>query len=103
VVGVDDPGVGRGERFGAQVPLRDPRELLRVDPGGLAHAGVAEVAGMREQRGVAMLAQPRLARRRAVRVRELIAELRPRVDVDQDVSEIDLRRGLSRFFARTLY
>ena len=89
VVGVDDPRVGGGERFGAQVPLRRPRELLRVDPRGLAHARVAEVAGVREQRGVAVLAQPGLTRRRAVRVRELLAEAGPGVDVDQDVGEID--------------
>lgn len=93
MVGIDDPGVGRDECFGAQVPLRDPGKLLRIDPGGLAHAGVAEVAGVREQRGVAVLAQPWLARGRAVRVRELVAELRPRVDVDQDVGEVDLRHA----------
>lgn len=89
---VDDPGVRGGERFRTQVPLRRPRELLRVDPRGLAHAGVAEVASVREQRGIAVLVQPRLARSRAVRVRELVAEGGPGIDVDQDVGEIDLRQ-----------
>lgn len=56
-------------RLGAQIPLRRPRELLWVDAGGLADAGVAEVAGVREQRGVAVLVQPRLSGCRAVRVR----------------------------------
>jgi len=55
---------------------------LGVDAGGLAHARVAEVAGVREQRGIAVLAQARLARRRAVRVRELLAQAGPGVDVD---------------------
>jgi hypothetical protein len=59
-VGVDDAGVGGGERLRAQVSLRRPRELLRVDPCSLADAGQAEVAGVREQRGVAVLVQPRL-------------------------------------------
>jgi hypothetical protein len=90
VVGVDDPRVGGGERFGAQVPLGRPGELLGVDAGGLAHAGVADVAGVREQRGVAVLAQPGLARRRAVRVRELVAEGGPGIDVDEHVGEVDL-------------
>ena len=47
---------------------------------------------MREQRGVAVLVQPGLAGCRAVRVRQLVAEGRPGVDVDQDVGEIDLRQ-----------
>jgi hypothetical protein len=57
----------------------------------LAHAGVAEVAVVREQRGVAVFVQPRVSGC-AVRVRELVAEGCPRVDVDQDLREIDLRQ-----------
>jgi hypothetical protein len=37
-----------------------------------------------------MLGQPWLARRRAVRVRELLAEACPGVNVDQHVGEVDL-------------
>jgi hypothetical protein len=48
---------------------------------------------VREQRGVAVLVQPRLTGRRAVRVRELVAEAGPRVDVDQHLGEVDLRKS----------
>ena len=65
VVGVDDPGVRGGESFGAQVPLRRPRELLRVDAGGLAHAGVAEVAARAARRSGARAAAADGASRRA--------------------------------------
>jgi hypothetical protein len=88
-VRVDDPGVRGGERFRTRVPLRRPRELLRVDPPRPGPCGRRRGCSVRQQRGIPVLVQARLARCRAARVCGLVAEGGPGVDVDQDVGEVD--------------
>jgi len=90
MMGIDQSGVGLPQGVLAQVPLRCPGEGVFGDAGGVGHAGVAEVAGVGEHRGVQVAGQVGVARLGAAGVGERLAEPGVSVDLDQQGGQMDL-------------
>jgi len=98
VVGVDQTRVGCPQRLLAQVPLRRPGQGVFGDARSVGHPGIAEIAGVGDQRRIHVAGEVRVSGLRPAGMGELLAEPAQSVGLDQQRRQLHPgqsgRRGL---------
>ena len=89
VLEVDDRGDGRAQGLLPQVPVGAPGQPAVGQLGDLGHRGRAEVAGLRQDRGVEVHPQVLGAGLPPAGVLEVAGEVGPAIDLDEQVGQVD--------------
>ncbi len=89
VLEVDDRGDGGAEGFFPQVPIGAPGQAAVGQLGDLGHCGRAEVAPLRQDRGVQVYQQVFGAGLTAAGMLEVAGESGPAVDLEEQVGQVD--------------
>src|SRR5271165_4810362 len=92
VLEVDQPCRGGLQGLVAEVPVRTPGQLLVGQVGDPRHAGRTEVTGLGEDRRIEVPPKFAAPRFRPPGVLEVVAEVRPAVDLDEQLAQLDERQ-----------